>query len=157
MGKYINYANIDYIFRDATSGSSSIRDLFSCNLNTETRLSVCHPAEFITRNDSKTHPIHYLAFDSDIRKKFSKYFDMAFNKYVVPNTGYGKDHGYADKAMPIDIRPAVMARVVIKNRHAVEMFASFCNRCIIDTQKDWFIPECRRNQLQSLIRQGLAN
>ncbi len=91
MGKYIDYANIDYILRDPINGSSSIRDLFSCNLNTETRLSVCRPAEFITRNDSKTHPIHYLAFDSDIRKKFSKYFDMAFNKYVVPNTGYGKE------------------------------------------------------------------
>lgn len=91
MGGYINFDNIEYTMGEACENHRDLRDLFVCDLNTETRLSVCHPAESITPNDSKTHPIHYLAFSPEVRKKFSKYFNMAFHKKIVPNIWYGKE------------------------------------------------------------------
>lgn len=80
---------IPYYMRSDCDQHEPFRNLFVCNLDTERRLSICRPAKMITRNAIKTHPIHYLAFDSSIREKFSKYFNMAFHKSIIPNILFG--------------------------------------------------------------------
>lgn len=85
----IDIASIPYYMSSDCEQHGPFRNLFVCNLDTERRLSICRPASLITRSDIKTHPIHYLAFDSSIREKFSKYFNMAFHKFIIPNILYG--------------------------------------------------------------------
>lgn len=70
---------------------SSLRDLFACDLDTEKRLTICSPAPSISPEDPKTHPIHYVAFDVENRKKFTSYFFKAFHKYICPNRLHSKD------------------------------------------------------------------
>ena len=89
MGKYIYLDNMEYLMNDDCTDHRNLRDLFVCNLDTEKRLSACHPAPLIARKDPKTHPIHYIAFDSCLRKVFSNYFKRAFNKCIVPNIQQG--------------------------------------------------------------------
>lgn len=85
----IDIESISYYMRSDCEQHEPFRNLFVCNLDTEKRLSICRPANLITRNTIKTHPIHYLAFDASIREKFSKYFNMAFHKFIIPNILYG--------------------------------------------------------------------
>lgn len=65
------------------------RNLFVLNINTEERLKICRPIKIIKRNEEKIHPIHYAAFNGDVRKKLSDKFKKAFGKDLIPNTGYG--------------------------------------------------------------------
>ncbi len=65
------------------------RDLFIVNLDTSARLSICNPANNISRNAAKQHPIHYAAFTSKYRKWLSDNFKKAFGISVTPNTQFG--------------------------------------------------------------------
>lgn len=65
------------------------RDLFIANLDTAARLTICIPPQNIRRDASKTHPIHYAAFDSKYRKWLSDNFKKAFHIELTPNTQYG--------------------------------------------------------------------
>ena len=65
------------------------RDLFIANLDTAARLTICKPPQNIQRAASKTHPIHYAAFDSKYRKWLSDNFKKAFHIELTPNTQYG--------------------------------------------------------------------
>ncbi len=65
------------------------RNLFVVKIDTQTRLSISDPVPLINRHDSKSHPIHYAAFDKDIRKRLSDNFKKAFGEYLIPNTNYG--------------------------------------------------------------------
>lgn len=65
------------------------RDLFIANLNTSARLTICDPPNNIKRSGSKTHPIHYAAFDGKYRKWLSDSFKKAFGIEITPNTQYG--------------------------------------------------------------------
>ena len=65
------------------------RDLFVANLDTSARLTICQPPQNIRRDEPKTHPIHYAAFDSDYRKWLSESFKKAFGIEITPNTQYG--------------------------------------------------------------------
>lgn len=67
------------------------RDLFVANLDTSARLTICKPPENIRRNQSKTHPIHYAAFDSKYRKWISDSFKKAFDVELTPNTQFGSE------------------------------------------------------------------
>jgi AAA15 family ATPase/GTPase len=89
MGNNIFTNNIDWWLSTDCNNNESLRNLFVCDLNTETRLSICRPAPKINRNDPKVNPIQYVAFDPGIRKRLSNYFHEAFNKYIVPDVQYG--------------------------------------------------------------------
>lgn len=93
MGKNVSITpnNIDYFMSTRCTNHSSLRDLFACNLDTEKRLTICSPAPPISPEDPKTHPIHYVAFDKENRKKFTSYFFKAFHKYIYPNGQHVKD------------------------------------------------------------------
>ena len=65
------------------------RDVFIANLDTSARLIICDPPENIKRDAPKTHPIHYVAFDSNYRKWLSDNFKKAFKIELTPNTQYG--------------------------------------------------------------------
>ena len=96
MGKNVsitpdNPDNIDYFMSTSCTNHSSLRDLFACNLDTGKRLTICSPAPPISPEDPKTHPIHYVAFDVENRKKFTGYFFKAFHKYICPNRLHSKD------------------------------------------------------------------
>lgn len=65
------------------------RNWFIIKLDTQTRLSICNPAQNIRRNDSKTNPIHYAAFDKKYRKWLTDNFKLAFGKDIIPNTQFG--------------------------------------------------------------------
>lgn len=89
MGNNVFTNNIDWWLSTDCNNNESLRNLFVCDLNTETRLSICRPAPKINRNDPKVNPIQYVAFDPSIRKRLSNYFHEAFNKYIVPDVQYG--------------------------------------------------------------------
>lgn len=93
MGKNVSITpdNIDYFMSTSCTNHSSLRDLFACNLDTGKRLTICSPAPPISPEDPKTHPIHYVAFDVENRKKFTGYFFKAFHKYICPNRLHSKD------------------------------------------------------------------
>ncbi len=65
------------------------RDIFVANLSTENRLSICYPANNISRKSRKTNPIHYAAFNGKSRKWLSDNFKKAFGEELTPNTNYG--------------------------------------------------------------------
>lgn len=65
------------------------RDLFVANLDTSARLTICNPPQAIRRNENKSHPIHYAAFDSKYRKWLSENFKKAFGIEITPNTQFG--------------------------------------------------------------------
>ena len=67
----------------------SFRDLFVINLDTSARLTICSAPQNIRRDDNKSHPIHYAAFDSKYRKWLSDNFKKAFGVEITPNTQYG--------------------------------------------------------------------
>lgn len=48
------------------------------------RLSICFPASSISRGEAKTNPIHYVAFDSEIRKRICENFKKAFGEEIIP-------------------------------------------------------------------------
>lgn len=89
FNKTISINNISFYMGSDATEHSELRNLFVCDLDTEKRLSICRPAELITQDSAKKHPIHYLAFDPSIRKEFTKYFEMAFHKSIFPNVQYG--------------------------------------------------------------------
>ncbi len=89
MGNNVFTNNIDWWLSTDCNNNESLRNLFVCDLNTETRLSICRSAPKINRNDPKVNPIQYVAFDPSIRKRLSNYFHEAFNKYIVPDVQYG--------------------------------------------------------------------
>lgn len=65
------------------------RDLFVINLNTSARLTICSAPQNIRRDENKSHPIHYAAFDGKYRKWLSDNFKKAFGVEITPNTQYG--------------------------------------------------------------------
>lgn len=65
------------------------RGCFVSRLTTESRLSACNPVQIINRNDIKTSPIHYAAFDYKYSKWLSDNFRKAFGSDLTPNTHYG--------------------------------------------------------------------
>lgn len=65
------------------------RDLFVANLDTSARLTICRATQNIRRDENKTHPIHYAAFDGKYRKWLSDNFKKAFGNDIIPNTQYG--------------------------------------------------------------------
>lgn len=70
-------------------GYNQYRDLFCVWLGTSARLSICEPANNIRRDEPKTHPIHFAAFDSEKRQWLSDTFNRAFGQPVTPNTQFG--------------------------------------------------------------------
>lgn len=78
--------DIDFINNDKFSGYSNI---FVLMLDTSARLNISSAVPSIARSAAKQHPIHYAAFDGDIREKLSDKFKKAFGKDLIPNTGYG--------------------------------------------------------------------
>lgn len=66
------------------------RSFFVSYLSTEGRLQSANSPQQITREDAKSHPIHYAAFEQDYRKRLSSYFERAFGQHLLPNTQYGQ-------------------------------------------------------------------
>lgn len=95
-GNYKDYQGLNYSFNSFALDSFSnekyynnFRNIFVSYLTTENRLSICHPPQILNRNETKQHPIHYVAFNQDYRLKISKYFKKAFGKDLIPNTQFG--------------------------------------------------------------------
>lgn len=65
------------------------RNWFVSKLDTEARLSICFPPQSIRRDETKTNPIHYAAFDKQYRKWLSDSFKKAFGIDIIPNTQFG--------------------------------------------------------------------
>ena len=98
VNDYINYSGYNFSLNkyslqnfENTTDFAASTNLFLSYLNTEKRLGTANPAPLINSNDTKTHPIHYIAFDSECRKKISEAFNKAFNKKLIPNRLHGKD------------------------------------------------------------------
>ncbi len=99
QGSYITYSLLGHNMTYWGSSSEDVflsdayyegfRDLFVANLDTAARLTICKPPNTINRNDAKTHPIHYAAFDGKYRKWLSDSFKKAFSFEVIPNTQHG--------------------------------------------------------------------
>ena len=70
-------------------GYNQYRDLFCVWLGTSARLSICEPANSIRRDEPKTHPIHFAAFDNEKRQWLSDIFKRAFGQPITPNTQFG--------------------------------------------------------------------
>jgi predicted ATP-dependent endonuclease of OLD family len=66
------------------------RDIFVSYLNTENRLLICKPAQLINRDQQKSHPIHFAAFEPEYRKMLSKKFKQAFGIALSPNIQFGQ-------------------------------------------------------------------
>lgn len=97
-GSYKDYQGLNYSFNSHSINSfnenryyNNFRNIFVSYLNTENRLSICHPPQIINRNEPKQHPIHYVAFKPEYRIKISKYFKKAFGKELIPNTQFGSN------------------------------------------------------------------
>ena len=67
------------------------RNWFVTKLDTQARLSLCFPAQYIRRDEPKTNPIHYAAFDKQYRKWLSGRFKQAFGTNIIPNTQFGAE------------------------------------------------------------------
>lgn len=80
--------NIDEYFRQMPA-YGWFRQIFVAKLSTDARLATCNPANSIRRDDVKTHPIHYAAFDAEYRKRLSDGVLEAFGSRVTPNILYG--------------------------------------------------------------------
>lgn len=65
------------------------RDLFVINLDTSARLTICSAPQNIRRDENKSHPIHYAAFDGKYSKWLSDNFKKAFGVEITPNIQYG--------------------------------------------------------------------
>lgn len=67
-----------------------LRDVFVMNLKTDDRLSISNPVDIVDRDEVYSHPIHYVAYDSNISKWLSENFEKAFGSELIPNYLYGK-------------------------------------------------------------------
>ena len=89
FGHYMNVFN----FTDKSFPTSPyfdyFRDLFVANLDTSARLTICFAPQNIRRDENKSHPIHYAAFDGKYRKWLSDNFKKAFGVEITPNILYG--------------------------------------------------------------------
>lgn len=65
------------------------RNFFVAYLNTEERLSICNPANNITRDETWTNPIHYAAFDSQYGSWLSKCYRKSFGDELIADRFYG--------------------------------------------------------------------
>ncbi len=101
--KHDTYTTFDYLGFNMTLFSNTdndfpkskyygnYRDLFVTNLDTSARLNICRPPKNIRRNQSKSHPIQYAAFESKYRKWLSDSFKKAFDIEITPNTQFGSE------------------------------------------------------------------
>jgi len=86
----INYdADRDDLSFFSTKYLGFYRDCFVSQMTTLSRLTVCTPAPIINRNQHRTSPIHYAAFDYKYSKWLSNNFHKAFGDDLTPNTHYG--------------------------------------------------------------------
>lgn len=98
QGKYTSYNILgeDYYVYDFTDKRFSesqyygdFRNFMVANLDTSARLTICEPPSIIKRNENKTHPIHYAAFDESYRKWISQNFKNAFDVDIIPYILFG--------------------------------------------------------------------
>lgn len=97
-GYYIEYTTLnhsvtynDYVDESFAENKfyGDYRNWFVTKLDTQARLSLCFPAEYTRRDNPKTNPIHFAAFDGKYRKWLSDRFKQAFGTNIIPNTQYG--------------------------------------------------------------------
>lgn len=96
-GSYTNYQFLEHSFNSISLDNYwgnpvyyELRDVFVKYLDTDSRLQICRPAESISRNQAKHHPILYAAFDyNNYGKWLSESFHRAFGEYLIANTQYG--------------------------------------------------------------------
>lgn len=71
-------------------GYGAMRFLFVAYLSTLDRLTICEPPRPVSRNEPKTHPIHYVMFESTYRKWLSENFRKAFGKSLMLHWRFGE-------------------------------------------------------------------
>ena len=92
--KFMNTRIIDSDIRQALEKSKTfekLRDVFVMNLKTDNRLSISNPVDIVNRDEVYSHPIHYVAYDSNINKWLSENFQKAFGSELIPNYLHGKN------------------------------------------------------------------
>lgn len=62
-----------------------LRNYLICLLRTEDRLMISNPPNAIDVDDIKSHPVHYLLYNSNYQESVSKYFNEAFGYELTPN------------------------------------------------------------------------
>ena len=65
------------------------RNWFISKIDTAARLEICNPAQNIRRDEAKSNPIHYAAFEKKYRSLLSDSFKKAFGEDLNPNTQFG--------------------------------------------------------------------
>ena len=100
-GNYIQYTALNHIVSYGDGHTENYfsknqyygeyRNWFVTKLDTQARLSLCFPARYIRRDEPKTNPIHYAAFDKQYRKWLSGRFKQAFGTNIIPNTQFGAE------------------------------------------------------------------
>lgn len=82
--------------QNLTSNSFSRMDqlvrFFVKQLDTQDRLSQCGPVGVIDRDEPKSHPLHYLENDANLRKKIDKCFYEAFGEHLQVERYGGKNN-----------------------------------------------------------------
>jgi ABC-type polar amino acid transport system ATPase subunit len=96
-GDYDNYRGPGFSFiitRSMTEPISSLEQftpLLVSMLKTEDRLALVRPPQTINSDETKQHPIHFVASNREYREKLDSFFLRAFGKHIMPNKFYGRD------------------------------------------------------------------
>lgn len=73
-------------------GLDQFRSFFVKQLDTRDRLSQCGPVGVIDRDEPKSHSLHYLVNDADLRKTIDKCFYEAFGEHLQVERYGGKNN-----------------------------------------------------------------
>lgn len=64
------------------NGMDQLARFFVKQIDTRNRLNQCDPVGVIDRDEPKSHPLHYLVNNADIRKKIDQSFHEAFGEHL---------------------------------------------------------------------------
>ena len=78
-GYSIHTGWIGNLTANSFSGMFQLSNFFVKQLDTRDRLNQCDPVGVIDRDEPKSHPLHYLANSTELRKKIDKSFYEAFD------------------------------------------------------------------------------
>lgn len=81
-GYSIHSSWIAYLGENTFNGMDQLARFFVKQIDTRGRLNQCDPVSVINRDEPKVHPLHYVVYDADIRKKIDQSFHEAFGQHL---------------------------------------------------------------------------
>lgn len=91
-GYSIHSGWLDNLTSDSYSGMEQLVSFFVKRLDTRDRLNQCGPVGVIDRDEPKSHPLHYLVNDADLRRKIDDCFYEAFGEHLQIERYGGKNN-----------------------------------------------------------------